>query len=47
MFSRTTDGGRTWSRPEVMRSSNSFWRGNQIAVLPDGTLLDFGVAIGW
>jgi hypothetical protein len=38
MFSRTTDGGQTWSTPVQMRRSNTFLQGNQIAVGPDGTL---------
>ncbi|NUT99837.1 MAG: exo-alpha-sialidase [Saccharothrix sp.] len=38
MFSRTTDGGLTWSTPVPMRDSNAFFQGNQIAVGPDGTL---------
>jgi hypothetical protein len=38
MFSRTTDGGRTWSTPVPMRESNAYFQGNQIAVGPDGTL---------
>lgn len=38
MFSRTTDGGLTWSTPVPMRDSNSYFQGNQIAVGPDGTL---------
>ena len=38
MFSRTTDGGQTWSRPVPMRKSNAYFQGNQIAVGPDGTL---------
>jgi hypothetical protein len=38
MFSRTTDGGATWSEPVPMRQSNSYFQGNQIAVAPDGTL---------
>ena len=38
MFSRTTDGGATWSVPKPMRQSNSYFQGNQIAVAPDGTL---------
>ena len=40
MFSRTTDGGLTWSTPVPMRESNAYFQGNQIAVLPDGTLLN-------
>ncbi|WP_112264125.1 sialidase family protein [Lentzea terrae] len=38
MFSRTTDGGLTWSTPVPMRDSNAYFQGNQIAVGPDGTL---------
>jgi hypothetical protein len=38
MFSRTTDGGLTWSTPVPMRDSNTYFQGNQIAVGPDGTL---------
>ncbi|MCP2242461.1 sialidase family protein [Lentzea aerocolonigenes] len=38
MFSRTTDGGLTWSTPVSMRDSNTYMQGNQIAVGPDGTL---------
>jgi hypothetical protein len=38
MFSRTTDGGATWSKPVPMRQSNAYFQGNQIAVGPDGTL---------
>ena len=38
MISRTTDGGQTWSEPEPMRRSNTYFQGNQIAVAPDGTL---------
>jgi hypothetical protein len=38
MISRTTDGGQTWSEPEPMRESNTYFQGNQIAVAPDGTL---------
>jgi hypothetical protein len=38
MFSRTTDGGQTWSKPVPMRKSNAYFQGNQIAVGPDGTL---------
>ena len=40
MFSRTTDGGQTWSTPTAMRDSNIYMQGNQIAVGPDGTLYD-------
>ena len=40
MFSRTTDGGVTWSTPTQMTNANLYAQGNQIAVLPDGTLLN-------
>jgi hypothetical protein len=40
VFSRTTDGGDTWSTPVAMTNSNVFTIGNQIAVLPNGNLID-------
>jgi hypothetical protein len=42
MFSRTTDGGATWSAPRNIMATNAnlFTIGNQIAVLPDGSLVD-------
>jgi hypothetical protein len=40
MISRTTDGGDTWSAPQAMTNANVYAQGNQIAVLPDGTLID-------
>jgi hypothetical protein len=42
LFSRTTDGGKTWEPPRVIyeRTSLTGTIGNQIAVLPDGTLVD-------
>jgi hypothetical protein len=42
MFSKTTDGGQTWSTPTRIspQNNNMFTIGNQIAVLPDGTLVD-------
>jgi len=41
MFSRTTDGGESWSRPISMTGNqNVYAPGNQIAVLPDGTLVN-------
>src|SRR5262249_28601025 len=42
MFSRTTDGGKTWSpaREILALNQNEFTTANQIAVLPDGTLVD-------
>ena len=42
MFSRTTDGGVTWEagRPALDFKANNFTIGNQIVVLPSGTLVD-------
>src|SRR5919204_116203 len=42
LFSRTTDGGQTWEPPRAIytRTSLTGTIGNQIAVLPDGTLVD-------
>lgn len=42
MFSRTADGGQTWSAPVPMTNQNIYAQGNQIAVLPDGTLVRSG-----
>jgi hypothetical protein len=40
-FSKTTDGGLTWSAPrQIGPNQNIFTIGNQIAVEPDGTLVD-------
>jgi hypothetical protein len=41
-FSRTTDGGQTWepARDILGGNQNEFTIGNQIAVLPNGTLAD-------
>lgn len=43
MFARTTDGGTTWEPAKVIYDpgANNFTLGNQIVVLPDGTLIDF------
>ncbi|HSB77484.1 MAG TPA: sialidase family protein [Candidatus Methylomirabilis sp.] len=43
MLSRTTDGGRTWEAPRIIYDpgANNQTIGNQIVVLPDGTLVDF------
>ncbi len=49
MLSRTTDAGAHWSAPRdiLNRNANLFTIGNQIAVLPDGTLVDvFNLARG-
>jgi hypothetical protein len=40
MISRTTDGGDTWSAPKPMTNANIYAQGNQIVVLPNGTLVD-------
>ena len=45
MFSRTTDGGQTWSTPAPMTNQNIYAQGNQIVVLPDGTLVDVFAAL--
>ena len=39
-FSRSTDGGATWSPAVHLSSQNMFTIGHQIVVLPDGTLVD-------
>jgi hypothetical protein len=39
-FSKTTDGGRSWSPAAPMSSQNIGSIGNQVAVEPDGTLID-------
>src|SRR5437867_147155 len=49
LFSRTTDGGATWEQPHVIYARNKLTGtiGNQIAVLPDGSLIDiFDLAQG-
>jgi hypothetical protein len=42
MFSRTTNGGRTWEAPRAIfrPRANQFGIGHQIVVLSDGTLVD-------
>ena len=45
MFSRTTDGGQTWSTPQPMTNQNVFAQGNQIVVLPDGTLVNVSAVL--
>jgi hypothetical protein len=40
MFSKTEDGGQTWSAPVPMIKSVIDMAGTQIAVLPDGTLVN-------
>lgn len=43
LFARSTDGGASWSAPEVLYNPGGVNQtiGNQIVVLPDGTLVDF------
>jgi hypothetical protein len=45
MFSKTTDGGATWSTPKPMTNQIIYMQGNQIVVLPDGTLVDIGAVL--
>jgi hypothetical protein len=45
MFSRTTDGGQTWSTPEPITNQIIWGQANQIVVLPDGTLADVFVVL--
>jgi hypothetical protein len=40
-FSRSTDGGKTWSAPQAIYARDNGTLGNQILVLPNGTLADF------
>jgi BNR/Asp-box repeat protein len=41
-FARSTDGGETWEAPRrISSNANLFTIGNQIVVLPNGTLIDF------
>ncbi len=43
MFSRTTNAGASWETPNSItsiRAANQFTTGNQIVVLPNGTLVD-------
>jgi hypothetical protein len=49
MFSRTTNGGTSWEAPRriLPTNANLFTIGNQIVILPDGTLVDvFGLGQG-
>ena len=43
LFSRTTDRGHTWEPPRIIYNpgANNQTLGNQIVVLPDGTLVNF------
>src|SRR5262249_35512961 len=43
LFSRTTDGGQTWEPPRIIYNpgGNNQTLGNQIVVLPNGTLVNF------
>jgi hypothetical protein len=43
MFARSTDGGETWEKPSKLYNPGGVNQtiGNQIVVLPDGTVIDF------
>jgi hypothetical protein len=45
VFSKTTDGGATWSTPTTITNAVVYVQGNQIVVLPDGTLVDVGAML--
>jgi Neuraminidase (sialidase) len=45
MFSMTSDGGASWSTPKPMTNAVVYMQGNQIVVLPDGTLVDVGAML--
>jgi len=45
MFSKTDDGGLTWSTPTPMTKSIVYMQGNQIVVLPDGTLVSISAML--
>ncbi len=45
MFSGTADGGATWSAPVAMSNANLYMQGNQIVVLPDGSLVNVGAVL--
>jgi hypothetical protein len=48
LFSRTTDGGTTWSAPQsIYDPANGQTIGNQIVVLPNGTLVDVTLHIDY
>ncbi len=42
-FSRSTDGGRTWSNKVALYAAENGTIGNQVLVLPNGTLVDLFV----
>ena len=43
MFTRSTDGGQTWETPRILYDPGAISQtiGNQLVVLPDGTLVNF------
>ena len=45
VFTKTTDGGATWSTPTTISNAVVYVQGNQIVVLPDGTLVDVGAML--
>ena len=44
-FSRSTDGGRTWSSKVALYAADNGTIGNEILVLPNGTLLDLFASV--
>jgi hypothetical protein len=45
VFTKTTDGGAHWSTPTTISNAVVYVQGNQIVVLPDGTLVDVGAML--
>jgi hypothetical protein len=45
VFSKTTDGGVTWTTPTTITNAVVYIQGNQIVVLPDGTLVNVGAML--
>jgi hypothetical protein len=45
VFTKTSDGGATWSTPTTISNAVVYVQGNQIVVLPDGTLVDVGAML--
>ena len=45
MFSTTSDGGVTWTTPTTISNAVVYVQGNQIVVLPDGTLVNIGAML--
>jgi hypothetical protein len=48
LFSRTTDGGKTWSAPlDILDPANGQTIANQLIVLPNGTLVNMAIHIDY